>query len=422
MSGRQRVPQDAWKRIIAASPEEGVQPLRNAKEIDINLVHTDPRQPRKHFDEEAMNELIASVQQRGILQPITVQRRPEGGYFVVTGERRLRAARAANLKTVPALVVDLQETEMRLDRVIENRQRKDLTDLEFARAILEIRHDLGASAPSMTSNELDEYVGQHLGLAGRTIRSFAALLNLDPAIEAMLGDRLTEPRARGLSRVGYDRELQMDLARAILERDLSGKQTVAAAQLLKRNLGMTVDEAVDRVNRREPPARAEAVPLEAERPVPAPGVETALEEALDPNDPQRRYWLLTTYLSRAAAILDEPGADEEVPLNRQQVGDLGRLLEPLQRLQQVLAPALEYIERKRAEGDTGYEGEPLPRKYTVMLPYAAPPEPEPAPRALHSVKGTGADHPPADRPAPGKAGAPRLKPVPKRQAVSDDNV
>jgi ParB family chromosome partitioning protein len=422
MSGRQRVPQDAWKRIIAASPEEGVQPLRNAKEIDINLVHTDPRQPRKHFDEEAMNELIASVQQRGILQPITVQRRPEGGYFVVTGERRLRAARAANLKTVPALVVDLQETEMRLDRVIENRQRKDLTDLEFARAILEIRHDLGASAPSMSSNELDEYVGQHLGLAGRTIRSFAALLNLDPAIEAMLGDRLTEPRARGLSRVGYDRELQMDLARAILERDLSGKQTVAAAQLLKRNLGMTVDEAVDRVNRREPPARAEAVPLEAERPVPAPGVETALEEALDPNDPQRRYWLLTTYLSRAAAILDEPGADEEVPLNRQQVGDLGRLLEPLQRLQQVLAPALEYIERKRAEGDTGYEGEPLPRKYTVMLPYAAPPEPEPAPRALHSVKGTGADHPPADRPAPGKAGAPRLKPVPKRQAMSDDNV
>jgi ParB family chromosome partitioning protein len=422
MSGRQRVPQDAWKHIIAASPEEGVQPLRNAKEIDINLVHTDPRQPRKHFDEEAMNELIASVQQRGILQPITVQRRPEGGYFVVTGERRLRAARAANLKTVPALVVDLQETEMRLDRVIENRQRKDLTDLEFARAILEIRHDLGASAPSMSSNELDEYVGQHLGLAGRTIRSFAALLNLDPAIEAMLGDRLTEPRARGLSRVGYDRELQMDLARAILERDLSGKQTVAAAQLLKRNLGMTVDEAVDRVNRREPPARAEAVPLEAERPVPAPGVETALEEALDPNDPQRRYWLLTTYLSRAAAILDEPGADEEVPLNRQQVGDLGRLLEPLQRLQQVLAPALEYIERKRAEGDTGYEGEPLPRKYTVMLPYAAPPEPEPAPRALHSVKGTGADHPPADRPAPGKAGAPRLKPVPKRQAVSDDNV
>jgi ParB/RepB/Spo0J family partition protein len=421
MSGRQRVPQDAWKRIIAASPEEGVQPLRNAKEIDINLIHTDPRQPRKYFDEEAMNELIVSVEQRGILQPITVQRRSEGGYFVVTGERRLRAARAANLKTVPALVVDLEETVLRLDRVIENRQRKDLTDLEFARAILEIRHDLGASAPSMSSNDLDNYVGEKLGLSGRTIRSFAALLNLDPAIEAMLGDRLTEPRARGLSRVGYDRELQMDLAHAIQEHDLSGKQTLAVAQLLKRNLGMTVDEAVDRVNRREPPARAEAVPPETARPVPVPGVETALEDALDPNDPQRRYWLLTTYLSRAAAILDEPGADEEVPLNRQQVSDLGRLLEPLLRLQQVLAPALEYIERKRGEGDTGYEGEPLPRKYTVMLPYAAPPEREPAPRALHSVKGTGADHVASDRSAPGKAGVPRLKPVPKRPAVSDEN-
>src|SRR6476661_8852495 len=259
MSGRQRVPQDAWKRIIAASPEEGVQPLRNAKEIDIELIHTDPRQPRKHFDEEAMNELIASIEQRGILQPITVQRRPEGGYFVVTGERRLRAARAAKKTKIPALVVELEETELCLDRVIENRQRKDLTDLEFARAILEIRKDLGASAPSMSSNELDDFVGERLGLSGRTIRNFAALLNLDPAIEDLLGDKLTEPRARGLSRVGYDRELQMDLARAIQEQDLSGKQTVAVAQLLKRNLGMTVDEAVDRVNHRQAPVPAETV-------------------------------------------------------------------------------------------------------------------------------------------------------------------
>ena len=421
MSGRQRVPQDAWKRIIAASPEEGVQPLRNAKEIDIELIHTDPRQPRKHFDEEAMNELIASVEQRGILQPITVQRRPEGGYFVVTGERRLRAARAAKKTKIPALVVELEETEMRLDRVIENRQRKDLTDLEFARAILEIRKDLGASAPSMSSNELDEFVGERLGLSGRTIRNFAALLNLDPAIEDLLGDKLTEPRARGLSRVGYDRELQMDLARAIQEQDLSGKQTVAVAQLLKRNLGMTVDEAVERVNRHAAQVPSETTQPAAASPAPVPGVETALEEALDPNDPQRRYWLLTTYLSRAAAILDEPGADEEVPLNRQQVSDLSRLLEPLLRLHQVLEPALEYIAHKRGEGDSGYEGEPLPRKYTVMLPYAAPPEPESAPRALHSVKGTGGDHAPLDRPAAGKAGAPRLKPVPKRHAVSDDH-
>ena len=186
---------------------------------------------------------------------------------------------------------------------------------------------------------------------------------------------------------------------------------------------MTVDEAVARVGRHETPTPRGRFRRRwrARRQSPVQGAETALEDALDPNDPQRRYWLLTTYLSRAAAILDEPGADEEVPLNRQQISDLARLLEPLLRLQQVLQPALEYIERKRGEGDTGYEGEPLPRKYTIMLPYAAPPEPEPAPRALHSVKGTGVEHAATDRPAPGKASAPRLKPVPKREAASDDH-
>src|SRR5947209_16012439 len=133
---KSRVPAAAWQRLMQASPEDGVQPLAQAKRIDVDLIHADPRQPRKHFDPVAMDELIASVRERGILQPITVQRRPEGGYFVVTGERRLRAARAAELDSVPAIVVDLTETELRLDRVIENRQRKDLTDVEFARAIL----------------------------------------------------------------------------------------------------------------------------------------------------------------------------------------------------------------------------------------------------------------------------------------------
>src|SRR3954471_14517522 len=140
---RNRVPARAWQGLMQANPEEGVKALTNAKSIAIDLIHTDPRQPRKHFDEEAMAELTASVKLRGILQPITVQKRDEGGYFVVTGERRLRAARAAGLPMVPSIVRDLEETVLRLDRVIENRQRKDLTDLEFALALTEIRSDLG---------------------------------------------------------------------------------------------------------------------------------------------------------------------------------------------------------------------------------------------------------------------------------------
>jgi ParB/RepB/Spo0J family partition protein len=378
---RSRVPQRAWQALMQASPEEGVQPLKDAKRIDLDLIHGDPRQPRKHFDPQAMEELIASVKERGILQPITVQRRAEGGYFVVTGERRLRAARAAGLDTVPALVVDLSETDMRLDRVIENRQRKDLTDLEFARAITEIRDDLGATAPTMSSNDLDEHVGRRLGISGRTVRNFAALLNLDPAIEALLGAQLTELRTRGLARVGYDRELQMELARAVLEHDLSGRQTLAAAQLLKRRLGLTVAEAVARVQ-----AGEGAPPRPAGAPAPAPPAAPAADE-MDANDPQRRYWLLTTYLSRAVAVLDEAGADEETPLSRAQVSDLLTLLEPLLRLHATLQPAAEYIERKRAAGESGYEGEALPRQLAIMLPFGGAPEPV---RGIHAVKSSSA--------------------------------
>ncbi|HUS13632.1 MAG TPA: ParB/RepB/Spo0J family partition protein [Chloroflexia bacterium] len=376
--GRTRVPARAGQSLIAASPEEGVQPLKDAKRIDIDLIQGDPRQPRKHFDEEAMAELIASVRERGILQPITVQKRPDGsGYFVVTGERRLRAARAAGLDTVPALVVDLSDTDMRLDRVIENRQRKDLTDLEFARAITEIRVDLGSQAPHLSSNELDEHVGQRLGISGRTVRNFAALLNLDPAIESMLGEMLTELRTRGLARIGYDRELQLQLAEAIREHNLSGRQTLAAAQLLKRHLGLTVPEAVARVLQPE----AGAAPVEATvavvpaTPASAPLDQTdetadgGVDGGLDPNDPQRRYWLLMAYLSRSLTVLDEPGADDEVPLTQGQVQDLALLLDGLVELRARIDRAVQYLAQREAAGQPGHEDDPLPRKVSVMLPY-----------------------------------------------------
>jgi ParB/RepB/Spo0J family partition protein len=408
----QRVPQKAWQRIMESNPDEGVQPLTHAKKIDINLIHTDPRQPRKHFEPEAMAELIASVKSRGILQPITVQRRPEGGFFVVTGERRLRAAREAELAMVPALVVELDETQLRLDRVIENRQRADLTDVEFAHAVAEIREDLGRHYPDISSNELDEIVGARLGLSGRTIRNFAAVLNLDPSIEALLGDKLTEVRTRGLVRIGYDPAMQRALAEAILEHDLSGRQTLAAAQMLKRNLGLSVAEAVERVLGR---AALPAAPVVEEPAAPAvapaptqPGIE-GLEAGFDLSDPQRRYWLLTTYLSRAGAILAEAGADDEVPLNRQQVGDLALLLEPLSRLHVTLMPAIEYIARKMEAGDAGYDGEPLPHPLAVMLPYGGPPSPPPS-RALHAVPGAGRD---AER-SPAPKSPPRLRSVPKK--------
>jgi ParB family chromosome partitioning protein len=397
---RNRVPARAWQGLMQANPEDGVRALTNAKSIATELIHTDPRQPRKHFDEEAMAELTASVKLRGILQPITVQKRDEGGYFVVTGERRLRAAREAGLTEVPALVVELTETNLRLDRVIENRQRKDLTDVEFAQALHEIRTDLTQEAPSMTSNDLDEFVGQRLGLSGRTVRNFMALLNLDPAIRDLLGGELTEPRMRGLARVSYDPGVQRALAEAILAQDLSGRQALQVAELLKADRRLTVPKAVAQV------LRGEAAPAKARAPKPEGAAKKPEKRGLtqaegmdltfEADDPDRRYWLLTTFLSRAVAVLSESGADTEVPLNRQQVADLNRMLQPLLSLHRTLRAAVEWVEEQERLGDAGYEGEPLPGHLAVMLPFGDGESP--------GAANAGAE---AEQPARG------LRPVPK---------
>lgn len=323
------VPQTAWGRLVEAAPEEGVQPLKNAKRIETRLIDPDPRQPRKVFDEGPMQELMASVEQRGILQPITVQADGRGRYFIVTGERRWRAAQALGLETVPAIVVDLTEPELRLDRVIENRQRQDLSDMEFADALEEIRGDLGARAPNLTSNELDEHVGERLGISGRTVRSFIALNNLPAEVKGLLGPLRTELRTRGLARLRDQPERQMALAQAVVDQQLSGRQTVAAAQLLKRERDLSVEEAVAQVV-------GGAAPAEAETP---PGRGAAAEQ----------YRQLRDLLRAATRMLREPDpATGESVLGVAEVIELHALLEPLAVLFVELAPV---VERVQSEGD-----------------------------------------------------------------------
>ena len=323
------VPQTAWGRLMEAAPEEGVQPLKNAKRIETRLIDADPRQPRKVFDEGAMQELIASVEQRGILQPITVQANGQGRYFIVTGERRWRAAQAVGLETVPAIVVDLTEPELRLDRVIENRQRADLSDMEFADALEEIREDLGSRAPNLTSNELDEHVGERLGISGRTVRSFIALNNLPPEVKAVLGEMRTELRTRGLVRLRNEPERQMALAQAIVEQQLSGRQTVAAAQLLKRVRGLSVDEAVAQV------VSGAVVGADAEAALPTP------------SGPQQYQQVRELLLAVGRAIRQPDPATGESVLGVAEVVELHALLEPLAALFVELAPVVERVESER---------------------------------------------------------------------------
>ena len=116
---------------IAETPGERAMP--QAKMLAVSRVRPNPEQPRKHFDPEAMEELAASIRERGIMQPLVV--RPGGdGYLIVMGERRYRAAILAGLDEVPAIVRDATDEQAYLDALIENLQRANLTDEEEAEA------------------------------------------------------------------------------------------------------------------------------------------------------------------------------------------------------------------------------------------------------------------------------------------------
>jgi len=168
----------------AAVGEEGL------REIPVELVRPNPRQPRKDFDEGALAELADSIRTRGVLQPIVVSAVAGGTYELVAGERRLRAARLAELETVPAVVREADDWE-RLDLALaENMARVDLNAVEEARACAMLVDDLGLTK---------EEVGRRVGRSRVAISNLIRLLDLpEDALELIEGGALSEGHGRAL--------------------------------------------------------------------------------------------------------------------------------------------------------------------------------------------------------------------------------
>ena len=102
-------------------------------EIDLNELRANPYQPRKNFDEEALNELASSIKEHGVFQPIIVKKSIKG-YEIIAGERRFRASKLAGMQTIPAIVKDFSDEEMMQIALLENLQRENLTSIEEAKA------------------------------------------------------------------------------------------------------------------------------------------------------------------------------------------------------------------------------------------------------------------------------------------------
>ena len=193
--------------------------------ISLAQLSPNPQQPRRSFDEAALRELADSIRAYGILQPLTVRRTP-GGYQLVAGERRMRAARMAGLREVPCLVAQVDEQDAGMLALIENLQRRDLDCFEEAAAIARLISRYGLS---------QEQAAEKLGKSQSAVANKLRLLRLSPDCTRLLcAHDLSERHARALLRLA-DEEDRLHALQTIIRRGCNVAQSEALIEeMLKR--------------------------------------------------------------------------------------------------------------------------------------------------------------------------------------------
>ena len=202
--------------LIPTSLTVAGQEVATQNEVDINLISANPRQPRKHFDVDALNELTASIKEIGILQPPVVRQKPDGSYELIMGERRFRAAKAAGLKTIPVIIRQTPDNELLREALIENIHRSQLNSLEEAAAYSQLLTDFNC-----THDELAVKLGRSRPLISNTIR----LMNLPTAVQQkLITGALSAGHARALLGLSDSGEIEK-LATRIVAEGLSVRAT-----------------------------------------------------------------------------------------------------------------------------------------------------------------------------------------------------
>lgn len=180
-------------------------------ELPISKVVPNPDQPRKHFDQTALEELAESIRIHGIIQPLVVVKKGDQ-YIIIAGERRWRASQIAGLKTVPAVIKQFSEQQIKEVALIENLQREDLNPIEAAEAIRELMDRY-----SFTQEQVSERIGKSRSNVANALR----LLTLNPEVVALVREgKLSAGHARCLVPIA-DAQRQIELARSAVENQLS---------------------------------------------------------------------------------------------------------------------------------------------------------------------------------------------------------
>jgi len=240
--------------LIPTGPSEDQIEGARFEEVPLDSIEPNPRQPREVFDADALAELVTSIREVGILQPIVVRELDPGRYQLIMGERRWRASREAGLESVPAIVRDTADDALLRDALLENLHRQELNALEEAAAYAQLLEEFGA-----THEELADRVGRSRSHVTNTLR----LLHLTPSVQRRV--------AAGVLSAGH--------ARALLALDDADAQERLASRVVAEGLSVRAVEEIVAVGGQE-----RAVPAPRTRKAVAPAVAVLadrLSERLD---------------------------------------------------------------------------------------------------------------------------------------------
>ena len=203
-----------------------LKPMSQMTEIEIADIIPNPTQPRKQFDEEALDELADSIRQLGVIQPVTVKKTADGKYILISGERRWRAAQRADLKTLPAYIREVDDENLHAMALVENIQRQDLNAIEIALGMQRLIDEC-----HLTQDALSEKVGKKRS----SVSNYLRLLKLPDEVQLALKEGLISMgHAKAIA--GAPEEQQLRVLKRCIKKGLSVRQveelvrTLAEAQ------------------------------------------------------------------------------------------------------------------------------------------------------------------------------------------------
>src|SRR5947207_2922491 len=223
--------------ILSASSEEAA-PTEQLRQLPVDRMVPNPRQPRRRFEPEALQSLASSIEEQGLLQPVLVRPLPGGSYELIAGERRWRAAQLAGLRSIAALVRPHEDAQTLELALIENMAREDLNPVEAARACAVLVEELALTR---------EQVGRRVGRSRVAISNLIRLLELPDDVLAMIErEELSEGHGRALLQAS-GAQARRTLARQARDKGLSVRETEALARTAQAG-----PRSVGEKRRREP--------------------------------------------------------------------------------------------------------------------------------------------------------------------------